>query len=138
MFREDPKPGAPAAEPPAAPDDAEWTRTIDPDPVLLFRYSAVTYNGHRIHYDRQYTTQVEGYPDVVVHGPLTATLLMELARDSNPGQQIVAYSFRAVSPLYSPAKFTIAGKPSAHGKGATFWAANPQGRLAMQADVTFA
>ena len=63
---------------------------------------------------------------------------MELARDSNPGKRIATYSFRAVSPLYSPAKFTIAGKPSADGKGATLWAANPQGRLAMQADVTFA
>ncbi len=138
VFREDPKPGAPVVEPPAAPQDAQWTRTIDPDPVLLFRYSAVTYNGHRIHYDRPYTTQVEGYPDLIVHGPLTATLLMELARDSHPGRRIAGYSFRAVSPLYSPAKFTIAGKPGADGRSATFWAANPQGRLAMQADVAFA
>ncbi len=138
VFREDPKPGAPVVEPPAAPDGAQWTRTIDPDPVLLFRYSAVTYNGHRIHYDRPYTTQVEGYPDLIVHGPLTATLLMELARDSNPGKRIATYSFRAVSPLYSPHKFTIAGKPTADGRGATLWAANPQGRLAMQADVSFA
>jgi len=138
VFREDPKPDAPVVEPPAAPAGATWTRTIDPDPVLLFRYSAVTYNGHRIHYDRPYTTQVEGYPDLIVHGPLTATLLMELARDSNPGRRIASYSFRAVSPLYSPASFTVAGKPTEDGKGATMWAANPQGRLAMQADVTFA
>lgn len=138
VFREDPEPGAPAVEPPAAPEGAQWTRTIDPDPVLLFRYSAVTYNGHRIHYDRPYTTQVEGYPDLIVHGPLTATLLMELARDSNPDRRIASYSFRAVSPLYSPAKFTIAGKPGSDGKSATFWASNPQGRLAMQADVIFA
>jgi 3-methylfumaryl-CoA hydratase len=138
VFREDPKPGAPAVEPPPAPEGARWTRAIDPDPVLLFRYSAVTYNGHRIHYDRPYTTEVEGYPDLIVHGPLTATLLMELARDSNPGKRIAKYSFRAVSPLYSPAKFTIAGKSNPEGNSATFWAANPQGRLAMQADVVFA
>jgi 3-methylfumaryl-CoA hydratase len=138
VFREDPKPDAPVVELPLAPEGAQWTRAIDPDPVLLFRYSAVTYNGHRIHYDRPYATQVEGYPDLIVHGPLTATLLMELARDSNPGKRIATYSFRAVSPLYSPAKFTLAGKPSADGRSATLWAANPQGRLAMQADVTFA
>lgn len=135
VFREDPKPGAAAVEPPPVPEGAQWTRVINPDPVLLFRYSAVTYNGHRIHYDRPYTTGVEGYPDLVVHGPLTATLLMELARDSNPGKRIARYGFRAVSPLYSPAKFTIAGKPNADGSSATFWAVNPQGRLAMQADV---
>jgi 3-methylfumaryl-CoA hydratase len=138
VFREDPKPGAPVVEPPQAPSDGQWTRTIDPDPVLLFRYSAVTYNGHRIHYDRPYTTQVEGYPDLIVHGPLTATLLMELARDSNPGKRIAKYNFRAVSPLYSPAKFIIAGKPGADGKSASLWAANPQGQVAMQAEVTFA
>ena len=137
VFREDPRPDAPQVEPPPAPDGAVWTRAIDPDPVLLFRYSAVTYNGHRIHYDRPYTTTVEGYPDLIVHGPLTATLLMELARDSNPGRRIAGYSFRAVSPLYSPAPFTISGKPSPDGKGATLWAANPQGRLAMQAEVAF-
>ena len=137
VFREDPKPGAPAVKPPAAPEGAVWSRTINPDPVLLFRYSAVTYNGHRIHYDRPYTTQVEGYPDLIVHGPLTATLLMELARDSNPGRSIASYSFRAVSPLYSPAPFVVAGRPSDDGKGAHLWAANPEGGLAMQVEISF-
>jgi 3-methylfumaryl-CoA hydratase len=125
-------------QPPAAPQGAVWSRTIDPDPVLLFRYSAVTFNGHRIHYDQPYATQVEGYPGLVVHGPLTATLLMELARDANPGRRIVTYSFRAVSPLYAPDEFTVNGRASPDGKGAQLWAANAQGRLAMQAEVGFA
>jgi 3-methylfumaryl-CoA hydratase len=105
---------------------------------IPIRCSAVTFNGHRIHYDQPYATKVEGYPGLVVHGPLTATLLMELARDSNPGKRIAFYSFRAVSPLYAPAKFTVNGKPTPDGKGAQMWAANAEGKLAMQADVSFA
>jgi len=138
VFREEAAPGAPVQQPPAAPEGAIWSRVIDPDPVLLFRYSAVTFNGHRIHYDQPYATGVEGYPGLVVHGPLTATLLMELARDSNPGKRIAAYSFRAVSPLYAPDKFTVNGKPSPDGKSAQLWAANAEGKLAMQAEVSFA
>ncbi len=137
VFREEAAPGAPVQQPPDAPEGAVWTREIDPDPVLLFRYSAVTFNGHRIHYDQPYATNIEGYPGLVVHGPLTATLLMELARDSNPGKRIAAYSFRAVSPLYAPAKFTVNGKHGADGKSVQMWAANAQGKLAMQAEVAF-
>ncbi len=137
VFREEAAPDAPVQQPPDAPSDAVWRREIDPDPVLLFRYSAVTFNGHRIHYDQPYATQVEGYPGLVVHGPLTATLLMELARDSNPGKRIASYSFRAVSPLYAPAKFTVNGKPGADGKTAQLWAATAEGKLAMQAEVSF-
>jgi 3-methylfumaryl-CoA hydratase len=138
VFREDAAPGAPVQQPPAAPQGAVWSRTIDPDPVLLFRYSAVTFNGHRIHYDQPYATQVEGYPGLVVHGPLTATLLMELARDANPGRRIVTYSFRAVSPLFLPGGFTVNGKPDDVGKGIQMWAENANGCLAMQANVSFA
>ncbi len=138
VFREAARPGAPVQQPPAAPTDAAWSRQIDPDPVLLFRYSAVTFNSHRIHYDLPYATQVEAYPGLVVHGPLTATLLMELARDCNPGRRIAAYSFRAISPLYAPASFTVNGKPGPDGRSAQLWAANPDGRLAMQAEVVFA
>ncbi len=138
VFREEAAPGAPVQQPPDAPQDGVWRRQIDPDPVLLFRYSAVTYNGHRIHYDQPYATTVEGYPGLVVHGPLTATLLMELARDSNPGKRVASYSFRAISPLFAPDKFTVNGKPTPDGKGAQLWATNAQGKLAMQADVSFA
>lgn len=138
VFREAAKPGAAVQQPPAAPTDAAWSRQIDPDPVMLFRFSAATFNSHRIHYDLPYATQVEFYPGLVVHGPLTATLLMELARDCNPGRRIVAYSFRAISALYAPDRFTVNGKPGADGKSARLWAANSQGGLAMQAEVAFA
>jgi 3-methylfumaryl-CoA hydratase len=136
VYREAANAAAGQTKPPAPPQGALWTRRVDPDPVLLFRYSAVTFNGHRIHYDQPYVTKEEGYPGLIVHGPLTATLLLELARDSNPAKRIAAYSFRAVSPLYATAAFTVNGKPSA--EGATMWAANPEGGLAMQAEVRFA
>jgi 3-methylfumaryl-CoA hydratase len=136
VFREAASPEAPAPQPPLAPRDAMWRREIVPDPVLLFRYSAVTFNGHRIHYDQPYATQVEGYPGLVVHGPLTATLLMELARDSSAGRRITGYSFRAVSPLFLPGKITINGKPDDLGKCIQMWAENADGRLAMQAEVS--
>ena len=85
VYRDNPKPGDPVLLPAqAAPADAEWTRTIVPDDVLLFRYSALTFNGHRIHYDRRYVTEVEGYPGLVVHGPLLATLLLDLLRRNCP------------------------------------------------------
>ena len=84
VYRENPRPGdpAPAAQP--APADASGRATIEPDDVLLFRYSALTFNGHRIHYDRRYVTEVEGYPGLVVHGPLIATLLLDLLRRQLP------------------------------------------------------
>src|SRR5919109_692062 len=90
VFREAIKTGernqAPRREP--APSDIPWRQTITPDPVLLFRFSALTFNSHRIHYDRPWATEVEGYPGLVVHGPLTTTLLIDFARDSNPGRTI--------------------------------------------------
>jgi 3-methylfumaryl-CoA hydratase len=82
---------------PVMPKDAgKWEREIRPDPLLLFRYSAVTFNGHRIHYDHPYVTQVEGYPGLVVHGPLIATLLVDLLRRNVPGATLRSYRFRAV------------------------------------------
>ncbi|MCV5169285.1 hypothetical protein OFC04_27675, partial [Escherichia coli] len=72
--------------------------SLTPDPVLLFRYSALTFNGHRIHYDEPYVREVEGYPGLVVHGPLIATLLMQAAADSRPGARFEGFTFRARSP----------------------------------------
>jgi len=86
VYREAAKPGEAVREPKAAPADATWSKKVMPDPVLLFRYSALTFNGHRIHYDQPYVTGVEGYPGLIVHGPLLGTLQMELARRSNPGR----------------------------------------------------
>ena len=136
VYRDAPKPGAPAPTPAAAPEGASWRRTIEPDPVLLFRYSAVTFNGHRIHYDRDYCRDVEGYPGLVVHGPLIATYLMDLCARERPGVALARFSFKAVSPLFDAAPFTVNAAPGEDG-GWTLWAANPDGGLAMQASAAF-
>jgi 3-methylfumaryl-CoA hydratase len=117
---------------------ALWRRLISPDPVLLFRYSALTFNSHRIHYDRSYCIDAEGYPGLVVHGPLTATLLVDLARRERPGERIASFEFRAVSPLFDTAPFTVAGRPSPNQTSASLWAEGPSGTLAMSGDLVFA
>ena len=133
VYREDPKPGSAAAAPPEAPVEADWQRRLEPSPILLFRYSALTFNGHRIHYDRQYAAEVEGYPGLVFHGPLTATLLFDLLLEQNPGCWVSSYQFRAVSPLFDTAAFTLMGKRE--DTSVELWAANPEGRLAMTAQA---
>lgn len=138
VYRENPTPGTPAPTPPAAPRDSEWERTIEPDDVLLFRYSALTFNGHRIHYDRRYVTEVEGYPGLVVHGPLIATLLLDSLRRNRPEATLLRFAFRAVSPLFDIAPFSVCGKPEAIGKTIKLWAKNSEGALAMDATATLA
>jgi 3-methylfumaryl-CoA hydratase len=133
VYRDAPAPGAPAPQPVAAPTDAQFGRTITPDPVLLMRYSALTFNGHRIHYDRPYTTQEEGYPGLVVHGPLIATLLMEELRRAAPGATIRTFEFKAMSPLFDTAPFSVSGRFES--QRAHLWATGPQGQLAMQANA---
>jgi 3-methylfumaryl-CoA hydratase len=138
VFREEVQSGernqAPRREP--APADVPWRRRITPDPVLLFRFSALTFNSHRIHYDRSWAMEVEGYPGLVVHGPLTTTLLIDFARDSNPGRRIVAYSTQARAPLFDTAPFELRGRPSE--KGCELWAGTPEGTVAMSAEVELA
>ena len=138
VFREEVTPGArnqaPRREP--APADVPWRRSVTPDPVLLFRFSALTFNSHRIHYDHPWATQVEGYPGLVVHGPLTTTLLVDFARDQNPGRRIVAYATQARAPLFDTAPFELRGRPTA--RGCELWAVTPQGTVAMSADVELA
>ncbi len=130
--------GGPAAKLAApAPAEAAWSRTLTPDTVLLFRYSALTFNGHRIHYDRTYVTGVEGYPGLVVHGPLMATLLVDLARRARPEARIAGFSFRALSPTFDGVPLTVRGMPSEDGKTADLWVANHRGGLAMKAKVEF-
>jgi 3-methylfumaryl-CoA hydratase len=101
--------------------------------VVLFRYSALTFNGHRIHYDRRYATEVEGYPGLVVHGPLIATLLVELVRSNLPGAVVTRFEFRAVSPIFDTGAFSVCGKPEDDGKTIRLWATNSAGALAMSA-----
>jgi 3-methylfumaryl-CoA hydratase len=107
-----------------------------PDPPLLFRYSALTFNGHRIHYDHPYVTGVEGYPGLIVHGPLLGTLQMELARRSNPGKTPTTFEFRAMSPVFAGAAFTVGARREAD-SSITTWIADPKGGLAQQGKVTF-
>ena len=130
--------GSASTPAPAAPVDAAWTREIAPDPVLLFRYSALTFNSHRIHYDRRYVTEVEGYPGLVVHGPLIATLLVDLLRRALPDARIARFTFRAVSPLFDTAPFFVRGQPAPGGGSVHLWAANVHGGLAMDATATLA
>jgi len=105
---------------------------------LLFRYSALTFNGHRIHYDRQYVTEVEGYPGLVVHGPLIATLLLDLVRRNLPHATVARFAFRAVKPLFDSAPFSVSGRVENDDKTIRLWAADAAGKLAMDATATLA
>jgi 3-methylfumaryl-CoA hydratase len=108
-----------------------------PDDVLLFRYSALTFNGHRIHYDRRYVTEVEGYPGLIVHGPLIATLLLDLLRRQMPDARVATFSFRAVKPLFDIAPFAVCGRLEGDGT-VKLWARTHDGHLAMDASATLA
>jgi 3-methylfumaryl-CoA hydratase len=122
----------------AAPEPIEaapWERTVNPDPVMLFRYSALTFNGHRIHYDYPYVTQEEGYPGLIVHGPLIATLLLDLLRRERPQARVAEFSFRAERPLFSPDPFSVRGWPAADRRSVRLVAVNPEGSAAMMADA---
>jgi 3-methylfumaryl-CoA hydratase len=134
VYREPPAPGASAPPAKAPPGGAVWRRQVTPDPVMLFRYSALTFNGHRIHYDRPYVTEVEGYPGLIVHGPLIATLLLDLLDREQPTANVVEFSFRAVSPLFDTAPFAVCGKPGDDGR-VQLWAETPAGALAMEASA---
>ncbi|MBC5763919.1 FAS1-like dehydratase domain-containing protein [Ramlibacter albus] len=125
-------------EPPPqpAPTGAAWQREIVPDDVLLFRYSALTFNGHRIHYDRKYVTEVEGYPGLIVHGPLIATLLMDLVRRNAPGADVATFRFRAVRPTFDLHPFRVNGQVQPDGKTIKLWAQDHEGWLTMDAVAT--
>lgn len=137
VYREMPQPGEPAPAGIPAPDDADWTRRIVPDDVLLFRYSALTFNGHRIHYDRRYVTGVEGYPGLIVHGPLIATLLLDLVRRALPAERVAGFAFKAVKPLFDVAPFVVCGRREGD-RTVKLWARTPEGHVAMDASATLA
>ena len=126
------KSGIPQTEPP--PAGLPWSRAIKPDPVSLFRYSALTFNPHRIHYDRPYAMNDEGFPGLVVHGPFSQQCLLDLLRDSTP-RPIVKFAMRARSPLFDVAPFTLVGG-MANENEADLFAVNPSGGIAMQARAT--
>ncbi len=133
VYREAAKPTDVAPPPQAAPGASAWEKKWVPDEVLLFRYSALTFNGHRIHYDRRYVTQVEGYPGLIVHGPLIATLLVDLLRWQLPDARIAKFEFRAVRPIFDLHPFFVCGEPQPDGRTFHLWARDHEGWLAMDA-----
>ncbi|MBI2296384.1 MAG: MaoC family dehydratase N-terminal domain-containing protein [Betaproteobacteria bacterium] len=136
VYREAPGSGAPPPPPQPAPGRAVWSRTVTPDPVMLFRYSALTFNGHRIHYDHPYVTQVEGYPNLVMNGGLTTLLVFELAR-THASTPIHYLSSRNVRALFVNQPITLAGEPSPDNRTAKLWAADQEGALALSAEAEF-
>lgn len=135
VYREDPTGDAPARQTDPVGEDWQRTEQITPSEVMLFRYSALTFNGHRIHYDREYARNVEGHAGLVVHGPLIATMLMDMAKRVAGGTAPRSFSFRAASPVFDGAPFTLHAQQA--GDTVTLAAATPQGRLAMQATAIF-
>ncbi len=133
VYREAAAKGAQVPPGEAAPAEAAWVHPVTPDPVLLFRYSALTFNGHRIHYDQPYTTGEEGYPGLVVHGPLLATLMIGLLRRERPGAVATAFRFRALRPIFDTRPFTVCGAPE--DTRADLWVTDPDGFVAMQGTV---
>lgn len=134
VYREATPPGAIAPKPEPYEGAAQFGRAFTPDTTLLFRYSALTFNGHRIHYDQPYATREEGYPGLVVHGPLTATLLQQLALEHGEGRRLAAFEFRGVSPLFVDRPFRLEGRRNEDGTLA-LWARGPDGELAMSANA---
>ncbi|MET4576636.1 FAS1-like dehydratase domain-containing protein [Ottowia thiooxydans] len=132
VYREAQRPDD-VAPPPQAAEQGAWKREIVPDDVLLFRYSALTFNGHRIHYDRKYVTEVEGYPGLIVHGPLIATLLMDLLRRQRPDADIASFKFKALRPTFDLNAFHVHGQPQEDGKTIRLWASDHEGWLTMDA-----
>ena len=136
VYRDAPRPGDPVPPPQKPELSRAWHREIVPDDVLLFRYSALTFNGHRIHYDRRYVTEVEGYPGLIVHGPLIATLLLDLLRRERPDADVAAFQFRAVRPTFDLHPFHLNGRPSPDGRTIRLWAQDHEGWLTMDATAT--
>jgi 3-methylfumaryl-CoA hydratase len=120
-----------------APAPADWQREIVPDDVLLFRYSALTFNGHRIHYDRRYVTTIEGYPGLVVHGPLQATLLLDLVRRELPSAAVTRFEFKAVRPVFDTAPFRVCGRRLGASE-VHLWIEDADRLLAMEATARLA
>ncbi len=135
VYRGAPQPGEAVPEPLKAPPAAAWHRELTPDDVLLFRYSALTFNGHRIHYDRRYVTETEGYPGLVVHGPLIATLLADLVARSRPQARMRRFEFKALRPTFDGRPLQVHGAPSVDGRAVSLWAQDHEGWLTMQASA---
>jgi 3-methylfumaryl-CoA hydratase len=136
VYREMPDDAAPLSSGEQASHNADWSVAVVPDPVLLFRYSALTFNGHRIHYDRSYAVGQEFYPALVVQGPLLATMLLELVRVQLPGAVVREFRFRAVRPSFDTHPFTLNGTRS--GNNVELWTADEDRQLCVTASARLA
>jgi 3-methylfumaryl-CoA hydratase len=134
VYRQAKRPADVEPPPQPAPTGALWQREIVPDDVLLFRYSALTFNAHRIHFDRKYVTEVEGYPGLIVHGPLIATLLMDLLHRHAPEAVVATFRFKAVRPTFDLHPFRVSGQRD--GNRVKLWAQDHEGWLTMDALAT--
>jgi 3-methylfumaryl-CoA hydratase len=125
---------APAKAPPPSPA-AKHRESHMADPVLLFRYSALTFNGHRIHYDRDYVTKVEGYPGLIFHGPLQASFIVEMAAKHRGGTAPKKIGYRGLQPLFEGSEFSINANPT--DAGMEIWTANSAGQPTMKGTATW-
>jgi 3-methylfumaryl-CoA hydratase len=133
VYRDQPKAGETTNVGPATPAPASWSRVVKPDPTLLFRYSALTFNAHRIHYDRPYATDVEGYPGLVVQAPLAATLLVHLLRQELPGARLREFRFRALKPLFDDQAFLVCGQRIAETGDIRLWTCDASQSMCTEA-----
>lgn len=136
VYREAARPGAAAPAGKAAPQTAAWRRGLQTNEAVLFRYSALIFNAHRIHYDIDYCRDTEGYPGLIVHGPLQTTLLLDLCRRNDP-RPVRTLDYRATHPVFHQETFSVNGQPSANGKSVELWTANAAGNYAMRGAATF-
>lgn len=137
VYRDPPPQTGPAPVPERHGAQAAWSRDFRADTTLLFRYSALTFNGHRIHYDQAYARAEEGYPDLVVHGPLTATLLQQFAVEHGGGRRLERFDFRGVAPLFVDRSFRLEACEGEDGASLAVWARGPDGELVMSATAGF-
>jgi 3-methylfumaryl-CoA hydratase len=136
VYREAAKPGDKPAAGKPAPQTAAWRRELQTNEAVLFRYSALIFNAHRIHYDIDYCRDVEGYPGLIVHGPLQTTLLLDLCRRHDP-RPVRRLDYRATHPVFHQETFSVNGQPAADGNTAELWTANAASCYAMRGTASF-
>ncbi len=139
VYREAAKPGLAKTptKPKPAPENAEWSLTIHPDPRLLFRFSALMFNAARIHFDHTYVTKVEGYPGLIVNARMVVIQQLELCSHRWPDKTMTTYTYRCLSPLFCNTPFSVNGLPNNDGNAVKLWAANNQGGLSLDGEATF-
>jgi 3-methylfumaryl-CoA hydratase len=135
VYRDAPSAAVQEAHGQQLPEPVQWREEFLASPVALFRFSALTFNGHRIHYDQPYAVR-EGYPDLVVHAPLIALLLLDAAGQHAPDRKPSLFEYRAVAPLFAGQVTRLQGGP-AEADRMRLWATNDQGRIAMTATLTW-